>query len=59
MGGQTEFCPNGFGGAGGGGGVAAELFQDPSSVGGIVADIFRLPERARFGGRGVVADFFR
>ena len=31
-GGQTEFCPNGFGG-GGGSGVVAEVFQDPYPVG--------------------------
>ena len=31
LGGQTEFCPNGFSG---GGGVVAEIFRDPSSVGG-------------------------
>ena len=30
-GGQTEFCPNGFSG---GGGVVAEIFRDPYSVGG-------------------------
>ena len=30
LGGQTEFCPNGFSG----GGVVAEIFRDPSSVGG-------------------------
>ena len=29
-GGQTEFCPNGFSG----GGVVAEIFRDPYSVGG-------------------------
>ena len=29
-GGATEFCPNGFGG----GGVVAEIFRDPYSVGG-------------------------
>ena len=29
-GGQTEFCPNGFGG----GGVVAEISRDPYSVGG-------------------------
>ena len=28
-GGQTEFCPNGFSG----GGVVAEFFRDPHSVG--------------------------
>ena len=41
-GGQTEFCPNGFGG---GGGVAAEMFRDPYSVGGggVLAGIFRDP----------------
>ena len=32
LGGQTEFCPNGF--SGGGGVVAAEIFRDPYSVGG-------------------------
>ena len=32
LGGQTEFCPNGF--SGGGGGVVAEIFRDPYSVGG-------------------------
>ena len=31
LGGQTEFCPNGFSG---GGGVVAEIFRDPYSVGG-------------------------
>ena len=37
-------------------GVVAEIFRDPYSVGGVV---FRhLPERARFGGGGVVAEFF-
>ena len=41
-GGQTEFCPNGFSG----GGVVAEIFRDPYSVG-------------RGGGEGVVAEFFR
>ena len=42
LGGQTEFCPNGFGG---GGGVVAEFFfRDPYSVGeGVVAKIFRDP----------------
>ena len=30
LGGQTEFCPSGFGG----GGVVAEIFRDPYSVGG-------------------------
>ena len=30
FGGQTEFCPNGFSG----GGVVAEIFRDPYSVGG-------------------------
>ena len=30
LGGQTEFCPNGFSG----GGVVAEIFRDPYSVGG-------------------------
>ena len=30
FGGQTEFCPNGFGG---GGGVVAEIFRDQYSVG--------------------------
>ena len=35
-GGQTEFCPNGFGV---GGGVVADIFRDPNSVGGgVVAD---------------------
>ena len=43
-GGQTEFCPNGF--VGGGGGVVAEIFRDPDSVGGVVADIFAI----RWGG---------
>ena len=45
LGGQTEFCPNGFSGGGGsrrnfpgstfsgGGGVVAEIFRDPHSVG--------------------------
>ena len=44
LGGQTEFCPNGLGGGGGstrnfpgslsmGGGVVAEIFRDPFSVG--------------------------
>ena len=38
-GGQTEFCPNGFGG---GGGVVAEIFRDPYSVGRRkVATVFR------------------
>ena len=31
LGGQTEFCPNGFSG---GGGVVAEIFRDPYSGGG-------------------------
>ena len=31
FGGQTEFCPNGFSG---GGGVVADIFRDPYSVGG-------------------------
>ena len=31
LGGQTEFCPNGFSGEGGG--VVAEIFRDPYSVG--------------------------
>ena len=42
LGGQTEFCPNGFSG----GGVVAEIFRDPYSVGGggvVVAEIFRDP----------------
>ena len=43
-GGQTEFCPNGFGG---GGGVVPAIFRDPYSVGGggagVVAEIFRDP----------------
>ena len=30
LGGQTEFCPNGFSG---GGGVVAEIFRDPYFVG--------------------------
>ena len=30
LGGQSEFCPNGFSG---GGGVVAEIFRDPDSVG--------------------------
>ena len=30
LGGQTEFCPNGFSG----GGVVADIFRDPYSVGG-------------------------
>ena len=30
LGGQTEFCPNRFGG---GGGVVGEIFRDPYSVG--------------------------
>ena len=40
-GGGTEFCPNGFSG----GGVVAEIFRDPYSVGGggVVAEIFRDP----------------
>ena len=39
LGGQTEFCPNGFSG-----GVVAEIFRDPYSVGGgVVAEIFRDP----------------
>ena len=46
LGGQTEFCPNGFGG---GGGVVADIFRDPYS-GGVVAEILR----ARFGGSGRV-----
>ena len=37
LGGQTEFCPNGFSG---GGGVVAEIFRDPYSVG--VAEFFPL-----------------
>ena len=42
LGGQTEFCPNGFSG---GGGVVAEIFRDPYSVGGggVVAEIFQEP----------------
>ena len=41
LGGQTDFCPNGFSG---GGGVVAEIFRDPYSVGGgVVAEIFRDP----------------
>ena len=48
-GGQTEFCPNGFGG----GGVVAEIVRDPYSVGGGSTINFRpLPERTRFGGGG-------
>ena len=40
LGGQTEFCPNGFSG----GGIVAEIFRDPDSVGGgVVAEIFRDP----------------
>ena len=40
LGGQTEFCPNGFSG----GGVVAEIFRDPYSMGGgVVAEIFRDP----------------
>ena len=41
LGGQTEFCPNGFSG----GGLVAEIFRDPYSVGGggVVAEIFRDP----------------
>ena len=40
LGGQTEFCPNGFSG----GGVVAEIFRDPYSVGGgVVAEVFRNP----------------
>ena len=31
LGGQTEFCPNGFSG---GGGVVADIFRNPYSVGG-------------------------
>ena len=45
LGGQTEFCPNGFSGGGGGGGGSSRNFpRDPYSVGGgVVADIFRDP----------------
>ena len=40
LGGQNEFCPNGFSG----GGVVAEIFRDQNSVGGgVVAEIFRDP----------------
>ena len=53
LGGQTEFCPNGFGG----GGVVAEIFRDPYSVGGGSRRHFPGSMRARFGG-GVVAEFF-
>ena len=50
LGGQTEFCPNGFSG----GGVVAEIFRDPSSVGGgVVAEIFRDPYSVGW------QDFFR
>ena len=50
-GGQTEFCPNGFGG---GGGVVAEIFRDPYSVGGRRRNF---PRPIRWAG-GVVAEFF-
>ena len=43
-GGQTEFCPNGFGG----GEVVTDIFRDPYYVGGggVVAEIFRDPYSA-------------
>ena len=50
LGGQTEFCPNGFSGGGGssrnfpgsifsGGGVVAEIFRDPYYVGGRIFSV--------------------
>ena len=41
LGGQTEFCPNGF--SGGGGSSRNFIFREPCSVGGVVAEIFRDP----------------
>ena len=49
-GGQTAFCPNGFGG----GGVVAEIFRDPYSVGGGGRNF---PRPIRWAG-GVVAELF-
>ena len=52
LGGQTEFCPN----MDLVGGMVAEIFRDPYSVGGGGSSRnfpSSLPERARFGGGGV------
>ena len=57
-GGQTEFCPNGFGGRGGGGGGSRRNLNYPGSIfsgGGGSSRNFRRPIRW---GAGVVAELF-